>query len=96
MAGIELVEVGIVKNNPILIGGPGGAPSPPGLAAENDELARQFQLEVSVVQSTIDCSKELHSPRQTWKPTQKPQKFTEIHQNAKKHENHQNDVIFTD
>ena len=76
--------------------GPGGRRAPPGLAAENDELAGQFQLEVSVVQSTIDCSQELHSPRQTWKPTQKPQKFTEIHQNAKKHENRQNDVIFTD
>ena len=35
-------------------GPPGGAESP-GLAAENDELAGQFQLELFTLQSTIDC-----------------------------------------
>ena len=65
------------------------------LAAENDESGGQFHPDVSEPQSTIDYKEEKEPTRQTWKPPTKNQNSPKIDQNAKQHENRQNDVIFT-
>ena len=93
MAGVNLVGVGIIKNHPSLTRGAGGAPSPPGLElameVERRGVGRQFQQKLFVIQYTIDCEKEKFSTPEGWQQFLKNENFTEIDQNAKKHENRQ-------
>ena len=96
MAGVDLVGVEIVKNHPTSTERPGGgAPSPPGLEAESNVVAGQFSGEKSVLQSTIDCKEENFPRTSNLDTPHKKPKFPQIDQNAKKHENRRNDVIFT-
>jgi len=87
------------QKSPISNPGAGGAPSPPGfelaMEVECRGVAGQFQQQLFVIQDTIDCEKEKLSPLEVWQQFPKNENFTEIDQNAKKHENRQNDVIFT-
>ena len=99
MPGVNLVGVGIIKNSPTPTGGPGGRPAPPpppapykanvGVQVDN------FNENLWRIQSTVSDLESVHLTCQSWKHTQKKQNFSEIDQNAKKHENRQNEVIFT-
>ena len=95
MYGVDLVGVELVKNNPTATGGLGGAKPPWPMASKFGELAGQVWGKMSTIQSTIDCGSTGQPTRQTRKPLTKNQIYPQIDQNAKKHKNRQNDVIFT-
>jgi len=65
MYGVDLVGVGIVKNNPTATGGPGGAKPPWPMASKFDELAGQVWGKMSTIQSTIDGESTGQLTRQT-------------------------------
>jgi len=65
------------------------------MEVERKNVGGQFQQKLFVVQYTIDCGKEKFSHPEDWQQFPKNENFTKIDQNAKKHENRQNDVIFS-
>ena len=95
MAKVDLVGVGIVKTYPTTTGGPGGHPSPPGPGRKTTGCGWPNSTET--VRITIYSRPwKICPPNSSFLETPpKKQNFSEIDQNEKKHENRQNDVIFT-
>ena len=96
MCGIDLVGVGIVKNYPTPTGRPGGGTLPPRpVASRVGELCDQYGENLWRTQSSIKLEGPGQYPFTVFEFLQKNRNFTKNDQNAKKHKNRQNDVIFT-